>query len=259
MVEPGPLPKGSQPANASNEQEASREVRKMFTRIAPRYDLLNHLLSAQMDRHWRARAARELQPVLQCSDALVLDVCCGTGDLAFSLARRAKAAIMGADFSHTMLVRARQKAREQNSASPMPFLEADALRLPFADGVFDLVTTAFGFRNLANYEAGLREILRVLKPGGTLAILEFTEPAPGLIGGAYRFYCQKVLPKIGGWISGDSAAYAYLPKSVARFFRPEELAGLMRNAGYSAVRYQLMTLDSVALHLATRPNLAPAS
>ncbi len=152
-----------------------------------------------------------------------------------------------------MLVRANEKALgEANGAAPIPFLEADALRLPFADGSFDLVTTAFGFRNLANYEAGLREIMRVLKPGGTVAILEFTEPAPGFMGDAYRFYCQTVLPKIGGWISGDAAAYAYLPKSVARFFRPNELADVMKAVGYGEVRYVLMMLNSVALHIGVR-------
>ncbi len=253
MVEHVALPHGTKPEGAINEQDASRKVREMFTRIAPRYDLLNHLLSAQMDRRWRARTATELRPILQRSDALVLDLCCGTGDLAFSLAKNAKAQIVGADFSHTMLVRAKEKS---NVTSPtdrrVPFFEADALRLPFADCSFDLVTTAFGFRNLANYEEGLREIQRVLKPGATLGILEFTEPAPGFAGDMYRFYCQRVLPKIGGLISGDPAAYAYLPKSVARFFRPDELAGLMREVGYSGVRYRLMALGSVALHLGVR-------
>jgi demethylmenaquinone methyltransferase/2-methoxy-6-polyprenyl-1,4-benzoquinol methylase len=249
MTERLTLPKGTAPEGATSEQDASRRVREMFTRIAPRYDLLNHLLSAQMDRVWRKRTARELQPILERTDARVLDLCCGTGDLAFSLARNARAQILGADFSHTMLVRAHEKARQVNGSEPMPFLEADALRLPFADGSFDLVTTAFGFRNLANYEGGLREIYRVLKPGGTVGILEFTEPAPGLLGDLYRFYCQKALPKIGGLISGDASAYAYLPKSVARFLRAEELAGLMTEAGYEKVRYQLMTLNSVALHI----------
>ena len=254
MAEAGALPKGTQPEGATTEQEASRKVREMFTRIAPRYDLLNHLLSGQMDKRWRARTARELKPILSRADARVLDVCCGTGDLAFSLSRAGKAKIIGADFSHTMLVRARSKAAaEAGGAAPVPFFEADALRLPFADGSFDLVTTAFGFRNLANYEAGLREILRVLKPGASLAILEFTEPAPGLLGDAYRFYCQTVLPKIGGWISGDPAAYAYLPKSVARFFRPAELTDLMKRAGYGEVRVVLMMLNSVALHIARKP------
>lgn len=250
MPEASALPKGTQPEGATSEQEASRKVREMFTRIAPRYDLLNHLLSGQMDKRWRARAARELKPILSRAGARVLDVCCGTGDLAFSVARAGKAKVIGADFSHTMLVRARAKAlAEANGAAPVPFFEADALRLPFADASFDLVTTAFGFRNLANYEAGLREILRVLKPGGSLAILEFTEPPPGLLGDAYHFYCQTVLPKIGGWISGDPAAYAYLPKSVAGFFRPAELTELMKRAGYSEVRVVLMTLKSVALHI----------
>ena len=253
MTEPQQLPQGTQPAGAKNQQEASQQVREMFTRIAPRYDLLNHLLSAQMDRLWRARTARELRPILQRSDALVLDLCCGTGDLAFALGRGAKARIIGVDFSHTMLLRARQKAAECNGAAPLPFLEADALHLPFADESFDLVTSAFGFRNLANYQEGLREISRVLKSGATLAILDFAEPAPGLLGDAYRFYTHTVLPKVGGWISGDPEAYAYLPKSVARFFRPDELVSALAEAGYSQARYNLMTLGSVALHIAVRP------
>src|SRR5277367_6622609 len=254
MAELATLPKGTTPEGATNEADASRKVREMFTRIAPRYDLLNHLLSAQMDRRWRARTAKEMRPILQNPDAVVLDMCCGTGDLAFSLAKDAQAKIIGADFSHAMLTRAKEKAlTHSNGRVPIPFLEADALRLPFASNSFDLVTTAFGFRNLANYEEGLREIYRVLKPGGSVAILEFTEPEPGLIGGSYRFYCQKVLPIIGGWISGDPEAYAYLPKSVARFFRPDELSGLIRTVGFSDVRCKLMMLKSVALHIAKRP------
>jgi demethylmenaquinone methyltransferase/2-methoxy-6-polyprenyl-1,4-benzoquinol methylase len=252
MPEQLALPKGTTPEGATSEQDASRRVREMFTRIAPRYDLLNHLLSAQMDRLWRTRTAQELRPILDRSDARVLDLCCGTGDLAFSLARNARAQILGADFSHPMLVRANEKAIEVNRTAPMPFLEADALNLPFADVSFDLVTTAFGFRNLANYEAGLLEIRRVLKPGGTVAILEFTEPAPGLMGNLYRFYCQKVLPKIGGLISGDASAYAYLPKSVSRFLRADELKDLMGATGFGLVRYRLMTLNSVALHVGVR-------
>jgi demethylmenaquinone methyltransferase/2-methoxy-6-polyprenyl-1,4-benzoquinol methylase len=254
MVEQASPPTGTKPEGATSERDASRNVREMFTRIAPRYDLLNHLLSAQMDKRWRARTSRELRPILDRADAVVLDLCCGTGDLAFAMARDAKASIVGADFSHTMLVRANEKnVRRGTEKHSILFVEGDALHLPFANGSFDLVTTAFGFRNLANYEAGLREIFRILKPGGTLGILEFTEPAPGVVGQLYRFYCQTILPKIGGFISGDAAAYAYLPRSVERFFRPDELASLMRQVGYSPVRYHLMTLDSVALHLAVRP------
>ena len=253
MAEARAFPKGAQPEGATNEQEASQKLREMFTRIAPRYDLLNHLLSGQMDKKWRARTARELQPVLQRYGAVALDLCCGTGDLAFALARGARAQIIGGDFSHAMLVRAREKgAVGGHGARAVTFLEADALRLPFAGEAFDLVAMAFGFRNLANYEAGLREILRVLKIGGTLAILEFMEPAPGLIGGLYRFYCRKLLPVIGGAISGDAMAYRYLPQSVARFFRPQGFAARLQQAGYAETRHVLMNFDTVALHIGVK-------
>jgi demethylmenaquinone methyltransferase/2-methoxy-6-polyprenyl-1,4-benzoquinol methylase len=257
--------KGTQPQGAQTEAEASRKVREMFTQIAPRYDLLNHLLSLQLDRLWRARVARQLRPILDRPDAMVLDLCCGTGDLAFSLARSGRARVMGADFSHAMLVRAREKGRalalaaNANDAAVVPFLEADALRLPFADASFDLATTAFGFRNLANYEAGLAEILRILKPGGTLAILEFTEPPDGIFGNLYRWYFRKLLPRIGGLLSGDRSAYTYLPASVSRFFRPVELAALMTSVGYRSVDCQVWTFGTVALHTGIRKNFGSAS
>jgi demethylmenaquinone methyltransferase/2-methoxy-6-polyprenyl-1,4-benzoquinol methylase len=252
--------KGTRPEGAVSEADASTKVRAMFTQIAPRYDFLNHFLSLQLDRLWRARTARQLQSILDRPDALALDLCCGTGDLAFALKRVGKARIIGADFAHTMLVRAKEKSvaqassPDQSATSPMSFFEADALGLPFADSSFDLVTTAFGFRNLANYEAGLREIQRVLKPGGTIAILEFTEPPEGLWGDFYRWYFCKVLPRIGGLISGERSAYTYLPKSVARFFRPAELAALLTTVGYASVNYRVWTLGTVALHTAIREN-----
>ncbi len=258
MVEAAAPVKGTRPEGAITEADASSKIREMFTQIAPRYDLLNHLLSLQLDRLWRARAARRLKPILDRPDALVLDLCCGTGDLAFALKRAGRARIVGADFAHTMLVRAREKsaARAQpahrTTPAPMAFFEADALRLPFAGASFDLVTSAFGFRNLANYEAGLREIQRVLKPGGAIAILEFTEPPDGLVGDFYRWYFCKVLPKIGGLISGEQAAYKYLPNSVARFFRPPELASLLSVVGYQSVDYRVWTLGTVALHTGLR-------
>ena len=250
--------KGTRPEGAASEADASKKVREMFTQIAPRYDLLNHLLSLQLDRLWRARTAKQLQPILERPDAPVLDLCCGTGDLAFALSRAGKARIIGADFAHTMLVRAKDKSAAvaettgENPPSPTPFFEADALGLPFASSSFDLVTSAFGFRNLANYEAGLREIQRVLKPGGTLAILEFTEPPSGIVGDLYRWYFRSVLPRIGGMLSGDRAAYTYLPKSVSRFFRPEQLASLMTTVGYQLVDYRVWTLGTVALHVGVR-------
>jgi len=258
MAESAAPAKGTQPEGTLTESDASRKVREMFTQIAPRYDLLNHLLSMQLDRVWRARVARRLKPILDRRNAVVLDLCCGTGDLALALSRSANAKIIGADFAHPMLVRAREKSATQSRPgdgtapgaplTPLAFFEADALRLPFADRSFDLVTTAFGFRNLANYEAGLREIQRVLKPGGTIAILEFTEPPDGVLGNLYRWYFRTVLPKIGGFISGDSAAYTYLPKSVARFFRPAELAALMTRTGYQSVEFLAWTFGTVALH-----------
>jgi demethylmenaquinone methyltransferase / 2-methoxy-6-polyprenyl-1,4-benzoquinol methylase len=246
--------KGTRPEGAQGETDASRKVREMFTEIAPRYDFLNHLLSLEQDRVWRARTARRLRPILQRREARVLDLCCGTGDLAFALARSGPAQVIGVDFSHAMLLRANAKSRthlqkaKAESAAPTAFFEADALRLPFADAAFDLVTIAFGFRNLANYESGLKEIRRVLKCEGTLAILEFTEPPAGLAGDLYRWYCRTILPKIGGLLSGNPNAYKYLPASVARFFRPDELASLMRGAGFDFVDYDLWTLGSVALH-----------
>jgi len=254
---------GSRPDGALSESDASQKVRQMFTQIAPTYDSLNHILSIQLDRLWRARAAKLLRPILANPDALVLDLCCGTGDLALALRARGPAKIIGADFAHTMLVRANQKAHagsrnpsadsSDHTSTPMSFAEADALRLPFAGESFDLVTTAFGFRNLANYEAGLREILRVLKPGGTIAILEFTEPPNTVLGRLYRWYVFSVLPRVGALISGHSSAYTYLPKSVSRFFRPPQLSALLTQVGYASPQFRTFTLGTVALHTATRP------
>ncbi len=243
---------GTLPEGATSESDASSKVREMFTQIAPRYDLLNHVLSLELDRWWRYRVTRRLSPILNRADAVVLDLCCGTGDLALSLARPGKARIIGADFAHPMLVRAIEKSAQQaghNGGRRIPFLEADALGLPFAGASFDLVTTAFGFRNLANYESGLREIYRVLKPGGTLAILEFTEPPDHFFGDVYRWYFCNVLPRIGGLLSGDTAAYKYLPKSVSRFLRPDVLSALMTSVGYTSVEYTTYTFCTVCLHL----------
>jgi demethylmenaquinone methyltransferase/2-methoxy-6-polyprenyl-1,4-benzoquinol methylase len=250
--------KGTQPEGAHTEADASRKVREMFAQIAPRYDFLNHLLSFQLDRVWRARVASHLRPILERNFPLVLDLCCGTGDLGISMARGFTPRVIGADFAFPMLVRAKEKSATLRGKNLVQlrrpkFVGADALRLPFADESFDLVTTAFGFRNLANYEAGLGEIQRVLKPGGTIAILEFTEPPDDFVGKVFRWYYRNVLPRVGGLISGNSSAYAYLPKSVARFFRPPELASLMASVGYESVAFKVWTFGTVALHTAQRP------
>jgi demethylmenaquinone methyltransferase / 2-methoxy-6-polyprenyl-1,4-benzoquinol methylase len=245
---------GTRPSEAHDEAAASRQVREMFSRIAPRYDLLNHLLSLRFDVIWRRRVARRFSPVLARPDARVLDLCCGTGDLALALAgapapsqRSELARLVAVDFAHPMLVRACQKAAG-NRGRPIEFLEADGLALPFADGTFDLVTTAFGFRNLANYAAGLRELRRVHAPGGSLAILEFAEPRGALFGHLFRFYFHRVLPAIGAVVSGNAQAYSYLPRSVARFPNPDELAELMQKSGFSDVAWEGWTGGIVALH-----------
>ena len=251
---PAPL-SGTRPEGTTGEREAAAHVRDMFTRIAPRYDFLNHLLSFSLDRIWRRRTAKRFHHILRRPDARVLDLCCGTGDLAFALDRarsseKSRFPVIGSDFVEGMLTRAKEKAATGRRAAV--FATADALRLPFPDESFDLVTSAFGFRNLANYENGLREFARVLKPGGELGILEFTEPGSGPLACLFRFYFRRVLPKIGGAISGDREAYAYLPKSVRKFPSPPELAVLMEKVGFTDVRIASWNFGSVILHSARR-------
>jgi len=241
--------KGATPVGARDEQEAARWVRGMFARVAPRYDLANHLLSFNIDRHWRRHTVRKLRPILNRPDARVLDICCGTGDLALALARRGRAKIFGSDFCHPMLQTAGRKAGRRRAA--LPLFEADALHLPVTDRAFDAVTVAFGFRNLANYAAGLVEMRRILRPGGVAAILEFSEPPSPAFAALYHFYSRRLLPLIGGAVSGNRDAYTYLPESVRRFPRAGELAEQMRGAGFAEVRYEYLTGGIVALHLGT--------
>jgi demethylmenaquinone methyltransferase/2-methoxy-6-polyprenyl-1,4-benzoquinol methylase len=247
----GGLP-GTRPEGVRDETEAAANVREMFGRIAPRYDLLNHLLSLDIDKLWRRRVARTFSAVLHDANARVLDLCCGTGDLAFSFRREASsgAEITASDFAPEMLVRARAKAAATGAA--VEFIEADALRLPFAGESFDLVSCAFGFRNLANYERGLQEILRVLKPGGAAGILEFAEPPGEVFGTFYRFYFRHVLPFLGGIISGNTSAYSYLPSSVSKFPSPEDLRSQFERAGFIDVHFERWTGGIVTLHTGTK-------
>jgi demethylmenaquinone methyltransferase / 2-methoxy-6-polyprenyl-1,4-benzoquinol methylase len=223
---------GAAPEGVSDRKAVSRAVREMFTSIAPRYDLLNHVLSFNVDRIWWRRTARTFRHILIRPDGRVLDLCCGTGDMAFALlqAGKSSAQIVGADFSHAMLRRAALKSADRAAAPD--WIEADALNLPFPDSHFDLVTSAFGFRNLADYDAGLREITRVLRPGGECGILDFGEPS-GVLGALYRIYFKQVLPRVGTVISGVRGPYAYLPASVERFPRPEEMLTRMKSAGFA--------------------------
>ena len=237
---------GAAPEGATDPQSAARAVREMFTSIAPRYDLLNHVLSCNVDRLWWNRTARAFADILSRPDAKVLDLCCGTGDMTLALRRQAgksSAKILGADFSHAMLQRASRKA----AATPLRWIEADALRLPFPDGQFDLITSAFGFRNLADYDAGLQEIRRVLRPDGEFGILDFGEPQ-GLVGSCYRVYFKRVLPAIGTLISGVRGPYDYLPTSVARFPAPEEMLQRIRKIGFSNPTWTPYTLGIAGLY-----------
>jgi len=249
---------GAAPEGSLDRESAAAAVREMFTAIAPRYDLLNHVLSFNIDKLWWWRTARKFDAILQRPDARILDLCCGTGDMTFALQRRARSAtseILGADFSHAMLQRAasksaekeKNKSKNKNKARPLQWIEADALRLPFPDEHFDLVTSAFGFRNLADYDAGLREIARVLAPGGECGILDFGEPR-GLIGQCYRVYFKKVLPAVGTVISGVRGPYAYLPASVERFPAPEEMLGRMHRAGFRNASWTPYTFGVAGLY-----------
>jgi demethylmenaquinone methyltransferase/2-methoxy-6-polyprenyl-1,4-benzoquinol methylase len=220
-------------------EDKARWVQGMFGRIAGRYDLLNHLLSFNLDKRWRARTVKRVSNVLLRPNARVLDLCCGTGDLLIALN-----GAFGSDFCHPMLLEAQRK-----SASS-PLFEADALALPLKNNSFDLITCAFGFRNLANYEKGLDELLRVLKPGGVAAILEFSQPTNRVFGALYGFFSTRILPRIGGMVSGSPDAYSYLPESIRKFPGAEDLASKIKAAGFERVEFERMTGGAVALHLA---------
>jgi demethylmenaquinone methyltransferase/2-methoxy-6-polyprenyl-1,4-benzoquinol methylase len=236
--------KGATPEGARTEREAAQWVRAMFARVAHRYDLANHLLSFNMDRAWRERAVGRVREVLLRPDARVLDLCCGTGDLLVALQSAARRPLYGSDFCHPML----QRAARKSPGSPL--FEADALQLPLADASLDLIAMAFGFRNLADYEAGLRELRRVLRREGMLAILEFSQPPNAAFAALYDFYSRRILPVIGGALSGARDAYTYLPESVRKFPSAEQLCRDLRAAGFRDARYERLTGGIVALHTA---------
>jgi demethylmenaquinone methyltransferase/2-methoxy-6-polyprenyl-1,4-benzoquinol methylase len=237
---------GAAPEGARDRASAAKAVREMFSSIAPRYDLLNHVLSCNVDRLWWWRTARTFGDTLARPDARALDLCCGTGHMALALNRRAGkfgARIVGADFAHPML----QRAAQNSAGTKLRWVEADALCLPFPSEHFHLVTAAFGFRNLADYDAGLREIMRALRPGGECGILDFGEPK-GLMGRLYRVYFKYVLPALGTVISGVEGPYKYLPASVERFPEPEEMLDRMRRAGFREAVWTPYTMGIAGLY-----------
>jgi demethylmenaquinone methyltransferase/2-methoxy-6-polyprenyl-1,4-benzoquinol methylase len=249
-VRPASSSLGAKPTGAVDEESAAAAVREMFDGIAPRYDLLNHVLSLNIDRWWWWRTARRFRAVLARPDAAVLDLCCGTGDMTLALLRRRPAysrPVIAADFSHQMLVRGAAKFSGRDAIA----IEADALRLPLANDSVDLITTAFGFRNLTNYRAGLDEFYRVLRPGSELGILDFSEPG-GLLGKLYAFYFRRILPAIGSRLSGVTGPYAYLPTSVHNFPPPEQMREMMAASGFQDVSWTPYTFGVAGLYRAVK-------
>jgi demethylmenaquinone methyltransferase/2-methoxy-6-polyprenyl-1,4-benzoquinol methylase len=226
--------------------EHAQRVREMFARISPRYDLLNHLLSGNIDRRWRRLVATKLKGLLP-EGSRVLDVACGTGDLSIQLFESIHAQVIGVDFCRPMLEIAARKAPQ------IMFIEGDALRLPFAALTFDAVTIAFGLRNLSSVEVGLEELRRVLRPGGWLIVLEFSTPVVPGFRALFDFYFGRVLPRVGGLLSGSREAYQYLPDSVGRFATQDQLASMMRDAGFEKVGFENLTGGIAALHCGQRP------
>jgi demethylmenaquinone methyltransferase / 2-methoxy-6-polyprenyl-1,4-benzoquinol methylase len=236
-------------AAAAGGEEKRAYVRRIFSEIAPRYDLLNHVLSLNIDRRWRRTAVEAMQWRRKPHGAY-LDLCAGTLDVAVMLAGEGdfRGRVIGADFALPMLRAGRSKA----DGLPVSPLAADALELPLADGSVDGAIIAFGVRNLASLEAGFREVLRVLAPGGRLVVLEFSSPTLAPVRAAYGFYMKHVLPRVGGAVSGHPSAYEYLPESVARFPAGDELADVMRSAGFKSVEWRALTLGIAAVHAGNR-------
>ena len=228
------------------EIEHAKAVREMFSGIASKYDFLNHFLSANIDRRWRRLVSSSLAETLLNEQARVLDVACGTGDLALELNSDSRAQIIGTDFCHPMLEIAARKT--SGEAKTIPYVEADGLNLSFADEIFDAVTIAFGLRNFSNWEDGLAELRRILKNGGKLVILEFSSPVVPGFRQAFNFYFANVLPRIGGAVSGSRGAYEYLPDSVSRFPDQKQLSEMMRQIGFSDVEYKNLTGGIAAIH-----------
>jgi demethylmenaquinone methyltransferase/2-methoxy-6-polyprenyl-1,4-benzoquinol methylase len=242
---------GTTPPGTANERQAAEFVRGMFGGIARQYDLLNHLLSFNLDRRWRRRTVERVALLVPAAGARILDLCCGTGDVLIALERYRGRPAMGADFCHPMLRTAAAKLARARLASTL--FEADGLGLPVRTGSLDAITIAFGFRNFVNYRQGLQEMLRVLKPGGVVAILEFSQPPNGVFARAYDWFSTALLPRVGGLISGSRGAYAYLPASIRKFPDAGQLAGQMRETGFSPVEYERMTFGAVALHVGWKP------
>lgn len=242
-----PAPAPLQRADPTGRDKEGARIRAMFGRVAGRYDLLNHLLSGHLDRLWRRRLARDLALP---AGARVLDLCAGTGDQAIALHRRGYR-VTAADFCLPMLALARPKFGRAAATPPVP-LQADALALPLPDGQFDGATVSFGLRNVADLDRALGELARVLRPGGELGVLEFTVPALAPLKSLYLFYFRRLLPRLGGWLSGDPSAYTYLPESVLGFPQREGFVARLAAAGFEAGRWRTLSGGVLALYRARK-------
>ncbi len=234
----------------ADELKHARAVREMFSGIASKYDFLNHFLSINIDKRWRRLVSAKLKDILDDENALVLDVACGTGDLAIELQKAGKAKVFGTDFCRPMLEIAFDK--NAKNAVEIPYTEADGMNLSFAPNSFDAVTIAFGLRNFSNWRNGLIELHRILKPQGKLVILEFSTPILLGFREFFQFYFSNILPRIGGAVSGSRGAYEYLPDSVSRFPNQKNLAKLMNGVGFSQVEYKNLTGGVAAIHTGTK-------
>ena len=223
-------------------------VQAMFGEVAHRYDLLNHLLSLSVDRYWRRQVVRLIQTANPDPEDACLDLCTGTGDLLLGIRRKLQLSIVGADFCYPMLRRAGEKLAASGIRGEVSLTGADAMMLPFPDGTFRFVTVAFGLRNVESMERGLEEIQRVLRPGGTLIVLEFSQPVIPVLRSLFAFYFAHVLPRLGTWISGTQGPYRYLPDSVSRFPPQPALVKILESVGFQAVQYRNLTAGIAALH-----------
>lgn len=230
----------------ANEIAHAKAVREMFSGIARKYDFLNHFLSVNIDKRWRRLVRKKLEIILASKDAVVLDVACGTGDLSVELQTNAKAKVIGTDFCRPMLSIAFDKNAKNDT--DIPYIEADGMNLSFADNSFDAVTIAFGLRNFSNWQDGLKEFHRILKKDGKLVVLEFSTPIVPGFKQLFNLYFTKVLPRIGGVVSGSRGAYEYLPDSVSRFPDQTDLAKMFEKTGFSNVEYRNLTGGIAAIH-----------
>ncbi len=231
--------------------QSGRDIRRMFDRIVPRYDLMNRVMTGGRDAAWRTMVARQAVAGHPGSTVEVLDVATGTGDLAFAIREAGATKVIGVDFSGEMILSARDKAKRRED--PSAFLVADALHLPFDDATFDACTVSFGLRNMVDYDAALREMTRVLRPGGVFLCLEMTPFQRPILGPLFRVYFERVVPLVGGVMSGNLSAYRYLPRSVEAFPTAHDLAERMRGIGLEDVQYSLLGFGAVAIHSGKRP------